>query len=58
MEPGKSCQSKGGVSGTEEGFRARFDQCCERDGEFADPEPAGAAVNVGSQGVGRRGLDG
>ena len=40
-------EAEGTVEGAEEGFGARFYEGGERDGEFSDAEPAGAAVEVG-----------
>ena len=58
MEPGECGEGVSGVEGAEEGFSARLDERGEGDGEFADPEPAGAAVDVGAERVVDCGLDG
>lgn len=56
--PGEGGESESAVSGAKERFCPGFNECGEGDGEFADAEPAGAAVDVGYQGVVARGLDG
>ena len=55
---GEGGESEGAVGGAEEGFGARFDESGEGDGEFADTEPAGAAVEIRGEWHVGDGLDG
>lgn len=57
-EEGEGGDSVGGVEGAEQAFGAGLDQRRERDGEFPDAQPAGAAREVGCQGHVGHGLDG
>ena len=50
VAPGKSGETPCAVGGAQEGLRTGLDERGERDGEFADAQPAGAAVDVGGQG--------
>ena len=58
MNPGESGEGEGGIGGAQEGFCAGLDEGGQGDCEFADAEPAGAAVDVSGEGVICCGLDG
>ena len=58
MEGVEGGGGKGGVGGAEEALGAGLDEGGERDGEFADAEPAGAARGVGREAHVGDGLDG